>query len=109
MPTMETLYEAVDRLTRQGFTAQFRAEKGKLVVTHGGRRFAPEELHVVSTMRFEGYSDPADAVLLIALSSRDEKVKGTYCVPFGYAVPREDAQMLVRLESRFQQEHHSLP
>jgi hypothetical protein len=100
MSTMETLYEAVDRLTLSGFTAQFRAEKGKLVATETGRRFAPDELCVVSTTRFEGYSDPADAVILVALASRDGRVKGTYCVPFGYDVPRDDAQMLVRLESR---------
>lgn len=95
---MELLSEAVDRLTRLGFTEHFRAEGASLVVANGdGRRFAPERLIARETLRFEGTSDPADEVILVALETPSGDVRGTFCAAFGPCADPDEAAVLQRI------------
>lgn len=93
---METLSEAVDRLTRAGYHESFRATREGLRATPSGRVYAPEVLVVDATMRFEGPTDPADESVAFALRGPDG-LRGTWVVGYGPAVDALDSDALNRL------------
>ena len=96
---METLSEAMKRLTAHGYRDQFRVEGEQLRSSRDGSAFAPERLCADAEVRFEGASDPADSAVLFALSSDDGRVLGTYCVAFGPSLAPDDADMVRRLQA----------
>jgi len=93
---LETLAEAVRRLTEAGYRESFRAEDAGLRAVEAGRVFAPEELVVEEVVRFEGPSDPADEAALFALRSPTGP-RGTFVVTYGPDTPAIEADMARRL------------
>ena len=94
---METLSQAVDRLTAHGYTDAFRAEPGGMRAVVAGVLYRPESLVVEEVARFEGISDPADEAIVLALHCREDGIKGTYTLPFGPGMGALDAKMMHRL------------
>lgn len=94
---METLSEAVERLTAAGYPDDFRAEPGGLRAVGTGCLHAPESLLIEEVERFEGASDPADQAVLFALRCAVHGAKGTYVVTWGPYVDPLDAEMVRRL------------
>jgi hypothetical protein len=94
---METLSEAVDRLTAAGYLDDFRAERGALRAVRTGCVHEPESLVIEDVVRFEGASDPGDAAILFALRCKIHGAKGTYVVAFGPSVGPLDAEVVGRL------------
>lgn len=78
----ETIGAVVDRLTHEGYEAQFRGEKEGLRLLHGGAVYDPDELTVEQMARFEGVSDPGEEAVVFALRT-PEGVKGTWTVTYG--------------------------
>jgi hypothetical protein len=93
----ESLSQAVDRLTAQGYTDDFRAEPDGMRAVVAGILYRPELLVVEEVDRFEGISDPADEAIVLALHCIEDGIKGTYTVPFGPGVGALDAEMMHRL------------
>jgi len=94
---METLREALSRLEKRGFCHAFRAtSKGELEV-RGEPAFAPETLVVEETVRFEGESDPEDQAVLLALRSRDGRIRGTFVASYGPQMEPACAAVMHRL------------
>ncbi|HEY3064904.1 MAG TPA: hypothetical protein VGL09_03885 [Methylomirabilota bacterium] len=78
---------AISVLERLGFTAEFTARDGHFRVTHTGRSFRPEDVHIRDYYRFEGTSDPDDMSIVYALEARDG-TRGVLVDAFGsYADP----------------------
>ena len=94
---METLSQAVDRLTAHGYTDAFRAEPDGMRAVVAGILYRPELLIVEEVARFEGISDPADEAIVLALHCREDGIKGTYTLPFGPGMGALDAKMMHRL------------
>ena len=85
---METLGDAVDRLSSAGYRDAFRLEPAGLRALAARRLFSPEELAIDEIVRFEGESDPGDEAVLFALRSKDDGARGTFVATFGpYADP----------------------
>ncbi len=80
---METLREALERLEGLGFRETFRAAPNGELEVRGQPPFAPETLVVEETVRFEGETDPQDEAVLLALRSRDGRVRGTFLAMYG--------------------------
>ncbi len=93
----ESLSQAVDRLTAQGYTDDFRAEPDGMRAVVAGILYRPELLVVEEVDRFEGISDPADEPIVLALHCIEDGIKGTYPGPFGPGVGALDAEMMHRL------------
>ncbi len=74
----ETLSQAVDRLTAQGYTDDFRAESDGMRAVVAGILYRPELLVVEEIVRFEGISDPADEAIVLALHCREDGIKGVH-------------------------------
>jgi hypothetical protein len=94
---METLSQAVDRLTAAGYRDDFRAEAGGLRARGTGCVHEPEALVIEEALRFEGESDPQDESLLFALRCPTHDVRGTYVVAYGPGIGALDGEMVRRL------------
>ena len=93
----ERLACAVDRLTAAGWTHELHAEAGGLRDLATGRLVAPEDLVVDETVRIEGFSDPGDESIVLALHDVQGTLRGTFATAFGTAVAEADAEVLRRL------------
>lgn len=78
----DTLSEAVNQLTSNGFKEDFEAGSDHFVANYSKRRYMPHELKVVAQFRFEGDTDPNDSSLLLALEAADG-TKGTLVMSYG--------------------------
>ena len=96
----ERLACAVDRLTAAGYTHELHAEAGGLRDVATGRLLAPEELVVDETVRIEGFSDPGDESIVLALHDVQGTLRATFATAFGADVAEADAEMLRRLPAR---------
>ena len=94
---METLSEAVDRLTAAGYQDDFRAEPAGLRAVRTGCVHLPESLVIDEVVRFEGTTDPGDEAIVFALRCREHGIKGTYVTAYGASMPSIDAEMVRRL------------
>jgi hypothetical protein len=97
MPFTDTVARVVDRLTQDGYPAQFRAEDDGLHVV-GGAVFAPEDVVVEKMARFEGVSDPDDECVVFALRAPDG-TRGTWAATYGPEGRDEIEQEALRLLS----------
>jgi hypothetical protein len=94
---METLSEALQRLTADGYTDDFRAEPGGLKGRSSDKVHPPEAFRVDDIVRFEGDSDPSDESAIFALALPAHGTKGTYTVIYGPLMDPLDALMVGRL------------
>jgi hypothetical protein len=94
---METLREALARLERRGFRRAFRATPDGELEVAGEPALAPETLVVEETVRFEGESNPEDEAVLLALRSRDGRIRGTFVATYGPQMEPACAEVMHRL------------
>lgn len=84
---MKTLVSVLNKLTRDGFTEDFKVTEAGLTSVKNGKNYPPEDVHVVNFFRFEGASDPADNSIVYAIETSDG-LKGTLTDAYGpYAEP----------------------
>jgi len=89
-----TLAEAIDDLTRRGFTEQFSIVEGGLRAVGTGTTFSADDLTVREYHRFEGVSDPDDTAIVYAIETRSG-VRGTLVDAFGvYSNPSAGAALM---------------
>lgn len=97
---MESLSEALHRLTAAGHTTEYRAELRGLRGRRDGEVHPPEDFRVDEVVRFEGESDPDEESAVFALTLRVDGSKGTYTVAYGPMMDSLDAEMVRRLGPR---------
>ena len=97
---METLSEALQRLTAAGYTDDYQAESGGLRSRSIGTVHPAEQFRIDEVVRFEGDSDPSDESAVFALTSQGDGTKGTYTVTYGPMMDSLDAVMVGRLDLR---------
>lgn len=77
----DTLSQAVNYLTKEGYTEDFKAEEKAILALYSKKEYAPEELKIVQTFRFEGMSNPDDESELFAIEATDG-TKGTLVMSY---------------------------
>jgi hypothetical protein len=97
---METVSEALQRLTAAGYTDEYRAEAQGLRSHSNGTVHPPDRFRVDEIVRFEGDSDPSDESAVFALTAEADGTKGTYTVAYGPMMDGLDAEIIRRLRSR---------
>lgn len=89
----ETLSQAVNDLTKRGYTTDFliESEKDCLICKQENQEaieLSAEEFKIDEVYRFEGMTDPGDESILFAISSPVHQIKGmvinSYGADFGY-------------------------
>ncbi|MDH3682248.1 MAG: hypothetical protein OEV40_20130 [Acidimicrobiia bacterium] len=93
---METMSEAITRLSAAGYSSSFVAQDGRLRCRECHRTFDPASLTTDALVRFEGVSDPADSAILFALRSIDGH-RGLYAVAYGCETDPGDAIVVLDL------------
>jgi hypothetical protein len=94
---IETLSEALQRLSAAGYTDDYRAVRYGLRSRSSGTIHSPEQFQIEEVVRFEGESDPSDESAIFALTYIGDGTKGTYTVAFGPMMDSLDADMVGRL------------
>ncbi len=78
----DTLSQAVDALTKDGYKEQFESDADKILAAFSKVKYTPEELQIVETFRFEGETNPADSTMVLAIVANDG-TKGTMVMTYG--------------------------
>ncbi len=99
MAAMETLSEAITRLTEAAYAHDFRADGGQLVCDRCGSCFDPAEMTIDEIVRFEGMSDPDDQAILYALGD-GSRALGLYASAYGADASPDDIAVSRALPNR---------
>jgi hypothetical protein len=91
---METVSEALRRLTSAGYADDYRAEAQGLRSPLRGTLHPPDRFRIDEIVRFEGDSDPSDESAIFALTLEADGTKGTYTVAYGPMMDPLDAEMV---------------
>jgi len=80
--SMKTLSSCTRKLSKDGYTVQFKAHKIGLESLDTRKMFEPTEVKIVDFYRFEGQSDPSDNAILYAIETKSGE-KGTLIDAYG--------------------------
>ena len=76
MNTMTTVTEVLSHLREKGYTTDFNLKENCLECHGNFLQIHPDEFVVDEHFRFEGPTDPADEMIIYAISSTTHGVKG---------------------------------
>lgn len=79
----DTLVEAINDLTKKGYTSNLNIKSGCIVCNVAGATIGPEEFNIDAYYRFEGDSNPDDNSILYAISSEEHNLKGLLVNAYG--------------------------
>jgi hypothetical protein len=82
MHVYDTISEAVDDLTKRGYTHNFKECQGGIECSALNIRLSPDKYKIKEIYRFEGFTDPADQAVVYAVESSDG-IKGTVVNGYG--------------------------
>jgi hypothetical protein len=100
--SMDTLTDSTRRLQADGYTANlYASDDSMLRCDSWPDAVDPETVQVDDMRRFEGQSDPADMVILFAITTQDGH-RGLYTPAFNAQTPPEDAAVIKALRGRSQ-------
>jgi hypothetical protein len=100
---METMTQALDRLSAEGYRDQCKAEAGGVRFVGSREFYSPDELIVDEVVRFEGASSADDEAILFALHNRRDFQRATYCSSYGSGVDAVDSRTMLDLHLRDQE------
>ena len=81
MNAYETVTEAVNDLSKKGYTASFNKQQAN--DNFSTINSSPEHFTIDDVFRFEGDTDPADETIVIAVSSAKHAIKGILVNGYG--------------------------
>lgn len=76
-----TLSQAVNSLTKEGYTEDFKAGEKTVMALYSKNKYLPQELRIIRSYRFEGISNPEDETELFAIVANDG-TKGTLVMSY---------------------------
>ncbi|HLD54592.1 MAG TPA: hemerythrin domain-containing protein [Sediminibacterium sp.] len=96
----DTVSEALNDLAKRGFTHDFNIHEDAdcLICTNTMTQLSPEEFEIVETYRFEGDTDPADEMIVFAISSIKHNLKGTLLNAYGIYADGATSKIVAKLE-----------
>lgn len=97
LTNMTDLEKCLDKLESEGFTDQYRVEKGKLCDLTNNKKYKPKEVKAVNFYRFEGISNPDDMSILYAIETSDGR-KGTLVDAYGAYSDDETGAFMNQIE-----------
>lgn len=77
----DTLSQATNALTKDGYTESFKAENDKIIGTTSKKKYLPEELEITKYYRFDGMTNPQDDTIVFAIKAKDG-AKGTLIMSY---------------------------
>jgi len=90
MEEMKTLASCLTKITKDGYTENFKITEHGLQSLETEKIYKPEQAQIVNFFRFEGASDPSDSAILYVIET-DDGAKGSLTDAYGmYADPNID-------------------
>ncbi len=83
LTNMTDLENCLNKLEAEGYSDQFRVEKGKLCDLTTNKKYKAKDVRAVNFYRFEGISNPDDMSILYAIETCDGR-KGTLVDAYGF-------------------------
>jgi hypothetical protein len=83
LTNMTDLEKCLSKLEAEGYTDQYRVEKGKLHDLTNDKKYKPKDVKAVNFYRFEGNSNPDDMSILYAIETCDGR-RGTLIDAYGF-------------------------
>ncbi len=78
----DTLSEATSTLMNEGYTENFRADEEYILALSSKKKYQPADLRITERYRFEGQTNPADSMELMAIRANDG-TRGTLVMSYG--------------------------
>lgn len=98
MYTYDTVSEAINDLTKRGYTLEFALQKDCIYCQSIATRLRPEEFQIDEVYRYEGNTDPADESIVYAISSTDRSLKGTLVNAYGAYADTVSEELVSKLQ-----------
>lgn len=98
MKQYNTLVEALDDLTKRGFTHSFDTEADCLYCKGNDLKIHPEDFEIVEFYRFEGMTDPDDSSIVYAIESKDHDIKGVLVSAYGAYADGLSSKLIKKLK-----------
>lgn len=95
--TYTTLSEAVNDLTRLGYTVNFNMRSDCIECMHSGDQLQPDEFEIDAVYRFQEMSDVDNESILYAISSKTSDSKGLLVNAFGIYADNASAALVQKL------------
>lgn len=67
----DTLSEAVNTLTEEGYKEDFEAKDNCIMALYSKKEYQPNELIILASYRFEGMTNPSDQATVFAIKAHD--------------------------------------
>jgi hypothetical protein len=95
MDNYDTATEAITDLKRRGFNHDFNISDGCLYCKN--EAFEPKDFVIDEIHRFEGATDPADQMILYAITSLTHKLKGILINAYGMYADTDTNKLINKL------------
>ena len=99
MKDFNSLSEAMNALREEGYVLDFNLKHNCIDCNNGQDILLDSEFEVDSFYRFEGMSDPADASILYAISSKKKGLKGLLVNGYGIYSDQLTDEMIKKLKT----------
>ena len=97
----DTVTEAMADLKKLGYTIDFSilTEEECLICHSTATELSPEDFEIDQFYRFEGESDPGDQMIVYAISSNKNNVKGVVVNAYGIYADNESSAIVKKLNT----------
>jgi hypothetical protein len=97
LTNMTDMEKCLAKLESEGYTDQYRVEKGRLCNLTSKKKYKAKEVKAVNFYRFEGISNPDDMSILYAIETSDGR-KGTLADAYGFYSDDETGEFMNQIE-----------
>lgn len=97
----DTVTEAMADLKRLGYNIDFsiREDKDYLIGHSTATVLSPDDFEIDGFFRFEGNSDPGDQMIVYAISSKNNELKGIVVSAYGMYANNTSSAIVKRLDA----------
>jgi hypothetical protein len=103
----DTVSAAVNDLIRRGYSCDFNInpDQDVLVCSQNSKSLSPEEFKIDEVYRFEGETDPGDEMIVYAISSESQDMKGVLVNGYGIYADGATSKVVKYLDTQTQHEN----
>ena len=94
---MTDMDKCLHKLEKEGYTDQYKVEKGKLIDLTNNKKYKPKDVKAVNFYRFEGISNPDDMSILYAIETSDGR-RGTLSDAYGMYSDDDTGEFMNQVE-----------
>ena len=100
MKTYATLSEAINDLTKRGYTFNFNLKNDCIECVEKNIQLQPDEFEIDEVFRFQEMSDVDNESILYAISSTQNNLKGLLVNAYGIYADTASAKLIEKLNKR---------